>query len=43
MMVRVNVEMSTVKKVKTMVVELNSQGIFNEMLRNSLRDYLALI
>jgi len=42
-MVRVNVEMSTLKKVKAMVVELNNQGIFNEMLRNSMRDYLGYI
>ena len=28
-MVRVNVEMSTLKKVKVMVVELNNQGVFN--------------
>jgi hypothetical protein len=42
-MVRVNVEMSTLKKVKIMVVELNNQGIFNEMLRTSMRNYLGYI
>ena len=42
-MVRVNVEMSTLKKVKTMVVELNNQGVFNEMLRSSVREYLTYV
>lgn len=42
-MVRINVEMSTLKRVKAMEVELNNQGAFNEMLKNSLRDYLLRI
>jgi hypothetical protein len=42
-MVRINVEMSTLKKVKLMVVELNNQGIFNEMLRVSMKDFLCCI
>lgn len=42
-MVRISVEMSTLKKVKLMVVELNNQGIFNEMLRVSMKDFLGCI
>jgi hypothetical protein len=42
-MVRVNVEMSSLKKVKAMVVELKSQGVFNEMLRVSMRNCLEWI
>ena len=33
--------MSTLKKVKLMIVELNTSGIFNDMLKNSMRDYLT--
>jgi hypothetical protein len=40
-LVRVPVEMSTLKKVKVMQVELNSLGIFNDMLRASLNDHLS--
>ena len=43
MMVRVNVQMSTLKKVKVMVVQLNNQGVFNEMLRVSVKDYLGYV
>ena len=42
-MVRVSVEMSTLKKVKVMVVELNNQGFFNEMLKSSMCDYLGRV
>ena len=42
-MVRINVEMSSLKKVKAMVVQLKSQGVFNEMLRVSMRNCLEWI
>jgi hypothetical protein len=35
--------MSTLKRVKAMEVELNNQGTFNEMLKNSMKDYLLHI
>lgn len=31
------------KRVKAMEVELNNQGVFNEMLKNSMRDFLIHI
>jgi hypothetical protein len=42
-MVRISVEMSTLKKVKVMEVELNNQGMFNEMLRESMHNFLEII
>ena len=35
--------MSALKKVKIMVIEMNNQGVFNEMLRRSMEDYLESI
>ena len=42
-MVRINVQMSILKKVKMMQTQLKNQGMFNDMLINSMRDYLIVI
>lgn len=42
-MVRINVEMSTLKRVKAMETELNNNVGFNEMLKDSMKDYLVRI
>jgi hypothetical protein len=43
MVMRINVEMSTLSKVKAMQIDLNSQGVFNSMLKNNISKYLIKI